>query len=63
MCESDIYVKSDGKEELLVKDVVSLVPKEGKFIFVDITGKVYELENVTIEYIDFISHKVVLRRI
>lgn len=63
MCESNVYIKSDGKEELLVKDAVSLVSKEGKFIFVDITGKIYELENVTIEYIDFISHKIVLRRI
>lgn len=62
MCESNVYVKDDGKEELLIKDAVSLVPKEGKFIFIDITGKKYEVENVTIEYIDFISHKVVLKR-
>ncbi|MCS7096954.1 MAG: CooT family nickel-binding protein [Candidatus Methanomethylicia archaeon] len=62
MCESNVYVRINGKEELLIKDVISLVPKEDTYIFIDITGRKYEIENVIIEFIDFISHKIVLKR-
>lgn len=62
MCESNVYIKIDGGEELLARDIVSLTPKEDKFILIDIIGNRYEVENVAIEYIDFVSHKVVLKR-
>jgi len=62
MCESDVYVKEDGEEKLIVKEIISLIPRENGFILINISGKKYEIHNVVIEYIDFINHKVVLRK-
>lgn len=63
MCESKVYVKKDGDLELVISDVVSLIPKENGFRFIDISGKVYEIYDAAIEYIDFVEHKVVLRKL
>jgi len=48
--------------ELIVENAVSLTPKEGGFIVIDISGKRYELDNVSIDYIDFLNHKVILKK-
>jgi len=34
MCESSVYVKEDGEEKLIAKEVVSLIPRENGFIFI-----------------------------
>ncbi|MEM1645804.1 MAG: CooT family nickel-binding protein [Ignisphaera sp.] len=63
MCESKVYLMEDGKMNLVAEEVVSMVPKGNGYVFIDITGRRYELENVNIEYIDFVQHKVVLKKI
>lgn len=62
MCESKVYVRKNGGLELIAEDVVALEPKGNGFRLVDVSGKVYEVEDVIIERIDFVEHKVVLRR-
>ncbi|RLG87403.1 MAG: hypothetical protein DRO15_04995 [Thermoprotei archaeon] len=56
-------MKEDGEEKLIAKDIISLIPRGNGFVFVNISGKRYEVNNVAIEYIDFINHKVVLKKI
>lgn len=63
MCESKVYLVEDGKMNLVAEEVVSMTPKGNGYVFVDISGKKYELEDVVIEYIDFVQHKVVLKKI
>ncbi|MEM1896256.1 MAG: CooT family nickel-binding protein [Ignisphaera sp.] len=62
MCESKIYIREGEHYELIIENVVSLTPKEGGFIVIDISGKRYELDNVSIDYIDFLNHKVILKK-
>ncbi len=61
MCESNVYLERDGKEELVASEVAYLTVENGKIILLDINSKRIELENVVIKYIDFLKHKVVLR--
>ena len=61
MCESDVYIERDGREELVASEVAYLTFKGEKLILVDINGKRVELENTSIKYIDFIKHRVVLK--
>lgn len=62
MCEFKIYIKDEGETKIVVENIVSLIPKENGFILIDISGKRYEVDNSSIEYIDFLNHKVVLKR-
>lgn len=62
MCESKVYIKKNGDIELVANDVVTLIPKERGFRFIDIAGKVHEVDDVDIEYISFVDHKIVLRK-
>lgn len=62
MCESKVYLKENAEEKLIITDVVLLMPMKNGYVFTDISGKKHELEYVTIDYIDFIKHKIVLRK-
>jgi predicted RNA-binding protein len=62
MCETDVYIADADSEKLFAKEVASMTPKQNGYIFVDIYGRKYEADNVEIAYIDFIGHRVVLRR-
>lgn len=62
MCESRVYLMENGKMNLVAEEVVSMVPKGNGYVLVDIAGRRYEVEDAVIEYIDFVQHKVVLKR-
>lgn len=62
MCESKVYVKEDNSIKLVIEEAVSLISKNNGFTIIDISGKRYEVDNVVIEYIDFVNHSVVLRK-
>uniref|UniRef100_A0A7J3X9M8 CooT family nickel-binding protein n=3 Tax=Thermofilum pendens TaxID=2269 RepID=A0A7J3X9M8_THEPE len=62
MCETDVYLIDADGEKLFAKEIASMSPKQKGYIFVDIYGRRYEVDDVEIVYIDFIGHKVVLRR-
>ncbi|MEM0026929.1 MAG: CooT family nickel-binding protein [Ignisphaera sp.] len=63
MCESKVYVKEGNETKLVIEEAISMTPKNGGYVFIDISGKRYEIDNAVIESIDFIGHKVVLRKI
>ncbi len=63
MCESNVYVREGGSEELYAKDIATIVFEEGGVVLIDIAGNRYLLTNVVLEYIDFISHRAVLRKL
>jgi len=62
MCESDVYLVDVEGERLIAREIARMMPRQNGFIFVDIYGNKYEVENVEIDYIDFLGHKVVLKR-
>jgi predicted RNA-binding protein len=62
MCESSVYLIDVNGERLVAKEVASMKPKQNGFIFVDIYGNKYEVNDAEIAYIDFIGHRVVLKK-
>jgi predicted RNA-binding protein len=63
MCESDAYIKDDGKEELLAKEIVTLMPRGNGYILIDLSGNKYELNDVAIDHINFVAHKIFFKKI
>ncbi|MCC6016067.1 MAG: CooT family nickel-binding protein [Desulfurococcaceae archaeon] len=63
MCESKVYVREGSELKLIAEDVMSMIPKENGYVLIDIAGRKYEVFDVVIEYIDFIQHKVVLKKV
>lgn len=62
MCESNVYLIDADGEKLIAKEIAFMTPKQNGYIFTDIYGNKYEVDNAEIAYIDFIEHKVVLRK-
>lgn len=62
MCESKIYLREGNELKLIAEEITTLIPKEDGYVFIDISGKRYEVDSVDIEYIDFVGHKVILRK-
>ncbi|MCS7111824.1 MAG: CooT family nickel-binding protein [Ignisphaera sp.] len=63
MCESVAYIKEGNSEKIYVRDVATLIAEDSKVILIDITGNKYTLLDTIVEYVDFIGHKIVLRKI
>jgi predicted RNA-binding protein len=61
MCESTAFLKKDGKEEMLLEDVVLLKPEGNKIILKNILGETREIEAV-VDHIDLMGHRIVLRK-
>ncbi len=62
MCESNVYLKSSGNEELIMENVAVITPEnENKFILKGLFGDTMEI-NGKIENINFISHKIVFQK-
>lgn len=61
MCEVNAYVIENGKEDLLLKDVASLDRDGKKILLVGLFGDQRTLEG-EIEKIDFLNHKILIRR-
>ena len=63
MCESSAYILTEsGEEELLLEDVVKLVPGENQITLSSLLGdeKVVKAE---IDHIDLMKHTIVLKKI
>ena len=60
MCESSAYLKKGDQDELLLEDVVMLVPEPGKITLTSLLGdkKVVQAE---IDHIDLMKHRIVLK--
>ena len=60
MCESTAYVKTPKGEELLLKDVAAIRPEGQKLILRSLLGERVEFDG-TIEEIDLMDHKILLK--
>ena len=61
MCDTNVYLINEGKEELLVSDVSFVRPQEGgKLSLVNLFGEEKVVE-ASISEIDLIKHKIVLK--
>jgi len=57
-----VYLIDVDGEKLIAREVARMTPMQNGFVFVDIYGNKYEVENVEIAYIDFLEHRVVLKK-
>lgn len=57
MCESNVYLRDENGEKLVMEDAAQLKNLDGKIWIVDLLGEEKELEG-TIEEITFIDHKI-----
>lgn len=59
MCESSVYVTTDGHERLVLADVVLVRPAPGGLYVEDILGASREIPG-RIELIDLANHRIVI---
>ncbi len=61
MCESNVYIEKDGKEELYLENVDILKPEGGKVYMKNLFGEQKIFEGA-IKEISLIKHKIVLKK-
>ena len=59
MCESNAYLRKQGKEELLLENVTFLQPKQGKLVMSSLLGDEVIIDAEIVE-IDLMAHRIVL---
>ncbi len=63
MCESNVYLKNNGTEELIMENVAAISPLEDdKFLLKGLLGDSLEI-NGKIEDINLMAHKIVIAAI
>ncbi|ACN15492.1 hypothetical protein HRM2_23970 [Desulforapulum autotrophicum HRM2] len=61
MCESNVYIKNNGTETLVMENVAAITPcGENRFLLRGLLGDSQEVDG-TIEDINLMAHKIVLR--
>ena len=60
MCESNVYVRDDEGDRLVMEDAVLLEQDGGKVKITDILGEEKELKG-DVEEITFLEHRIVVR--
>lgn len=61
MCESNVYLRDEEGERLVMEDAVTVESARGRVKVTDLLGEQKEFEG-TLEEITFLEHKVVIRR-
>ena len=61
MCESNVYLKAYGKEELFMKEAARIEIKDDKVEVYGLLGEKKEIEG-RVKRIDFLEHKVVVEQ-
>jgi len=59
MCEAKVYINNEGKEEMLMENVVIIRPETDRLILVDLFGETKEVEAL-IKEVKLVEHKVIL---
>ncbi len=60
MCESNVYIKKQDKEELIMENVAAISPLgENKFLLKGLLGESMEIAG-KIENINLMAHKIIL---
>ena len=57
MCESNVYIRDEAEDKLVMEDVAQLKDQDGKIWIVDLLGDEKEIEG-KVEEISFMDHKV-----
>jgi len=60
MCESNVYIEKDGKEELYLENVDILKPEDGKIFMRNLFGEQKYFEG-SIKEISLIKHRIILK--
>jgi len=60
LCESNVYVRDDEGDRLVMEDAVLLESGQGKVRITDVLGEEKELEG-DVEEITFLEHRIVIR--
>jgi predicted RNA-binding protein len=61
MCESNVYLIRDGKEELVLADVASIEPKGDCFVLEGLLGNRVELKAKLVK-LDLMAHKILFTK-
>jgi predicted RNA-binding protein len=61
MCETNVYIEKDGKEELYLENVDVLKPEDGKIFMKNIFGEQKTFEGL-IKEISLNTHRIVLEK-
>ena len=59
MCEANVYLERDGREELLLEAVYVLRPEDGRFYMVNIFGE-QKTVRATFKRLDLAEERIVL---
>ena len=59
MCQTTAYLLEDGRETLLMNDVITLTPEQGRVRLVNLFGEEL-LVTGRIRQMDLLSHKVLI---
>lgn len=62
MCESNVYIRENGKEELFLEMVDKVIPLENGIVLEDIFGRRKEIEAKIVE-LALVNHKVILEKL
>ena len=62
MCETNVYIEKDGKEELYLENVDILRPQQGKLYMKNLFGEQKFFEGA-IKEISLNKHRIILRKI
>ncbi|MCG8618980.1 MAG: CooT family nickel-binding protein [Desulfobacterales bacterium] len=63
MCESNVYIKTDDTEELVMENVAAITPSgDGTFLLRGLLGEQKEVKGV-IEDINLMGHKIILKAV
>jgi predicted RNA-binding protein len=61
MCETNVYIEKDGKEELYLENVDILRPQQGKLYMKNLFGEQKFFEG-TIKEISLDKHRIILKK-
>ena len=59
MCESNVYILKDGREELVLENVDVLENQEGKVTLVSMFGEKEEIK-ARVKNLSLVDHKIIL---
>ncbi len=63
MCESNVYLKKNETEELVMENVASITPSgENRFLLRGLLGDQTEISGI-IEHINLMGHRIVIRAV
>jgi predicted RNA-binding protein len=60
MCQSNAYIIKDGKEEMILSDIISIKPTGTRLLLTNLFGEEEAIE-ASIEEVDLLHHKIKLR--